>query len=177
MNQEEQERLEAELQGLRPNRPPAELMGRLVAGRPALNLQRKANSGSAGRRSWWKYFRRPRLAVSGGDVARLWRWVVPAAGLAVALLLLWRFNPPHNRAAGANPAAAGEASIKADDVRIDQELVSTFDAVAPLPNGEPVRFRCQEWMDNVVLQDSVTGVVIEQRIPRVEVVAAQFDTY
>jgi hypothetical protein len=67
--------------------------------------------------------------------------------------------------------------LKADSVQIDEQLVGAFDAVGRLPNGEPVRFHCREWMDNVVLRDKTRGVVIEQRTPRVEVVPVRFETY
>jgi hypothetical protein len=62
-------------------------------------------------------------------------------------------------------------------VQIDQALVWSFDAVARLPSGEPIRFRCREWMDQVVLSDRDRGVVFEQRAPRVEVVPVRFETY
>jgi hypothetical protein len=67
--------------------------------------------------------------------------------------------------------------LKADSVQIDEQLVGAFDAVGRLPSGEPVRFHCREWMDNVVLRDKTRGVVIEQRTPRVEVVPVRFETY
>jgi hypothetical protein len=67
--------------------------------------------------------------------------------------------------------------LKADDVQIDEQLVSTFDAVAPLPSGEPVRFRCRQWLDEVVLRDSKRGVEVTRRVPRVEVVPVSFETY
>jgi len=67
--------------------------------------------------------------------------------------------------------------IKADDVEIDQRLVSSFDAVAQLPSGLPVRFRCREWADEVVLRDTARGIVIEQRAPRLEVVPVSFEMY
>jgi hypothetical protein len=56
-------------------------------------------------------------------------------------------------------------------------LVAAFDAVARLPDGQPVRFRCREWSDGVVLRDSARGIVIEQRMPRLEVVPVSFETY
>ena len=67
--------------------------------------------------------------------------------------------------------------LKADDVKIDQRLVSSFDAVARLPGGEPVRFRLENWMDQVVLSDKSRGLVVEDRKPRLEVVAMGYETY
>lgn len=66
---------------------------------------------------------------------------------------------------------------KANVVRVDQALVSSYDAVAQLPSGEPVRFRCRKWMDDVVMKDKSHGLVIEQSIPRVEVIPVRFETY
>ena len=56
-------------------------------------------------------------------------------------------------------------------------MVALFDAVAQLPNGQPVRFRCREWADEVVLRDPARGIVIERRTPRLEVVPIRFETY
>jgi DNA-directed RNA polymerase specialized sigma24 family protein len=67
--------------------------------------------------------------------------------------------------------------LEADDVEIDRRLITAFEAVATLPTGEPVRFRCSEWSDEVVLRDRARGVVIEQRTPRFEVVPVRFETY
>ena len=80
----------------------------------------------------------------------------------------------------ANPRSgliAANPAMKADDVKIDQRLVSSFDAVARLPGGEPVRFRCENWMDQMVLKDSSKGWVVNNRQPRFEVVPVGFETY
>jgi hypothetical protein len=103
---------------------------------------------------------------------------VVEAGKRVAItLLLWRWSRPENEASGSAPVAADKPVLKADDVEFDQQLVASFDAVARLPSGQPVRFRCREWSDEVVLRDSVSGIVIEQRTPRLEVVPVSFETY
>jgi hypothetical protein len=60
---------------------------------------------------------------------------------------------------------------------VDQELVSTFDVVATLPGGEPVRFRCRKWKDQLVMTDKTRGVEFEENSPRVEVVPVRFETY
>jgi hypothetical protein len=67
--------------------------------------------------------------------------------------------------------------LRADDVKIDQRLVSSFDAVARLPGGEPVRFRCENWMDQTVVSDKSRGLVVENSRPRFEVVPVGFETY
>ena len=56
-------------------------------------------------------------------------------------------------------------------------MVASFDAVARLPGGEPVRFRCREWADDVVVRDPARGIVIERRTPRLEVVPVSIETY
>jgi hypothetical protein len=95
----------------------------------------------------------------------------------VAGLVVWRLvlAPPGN--SSKDGAVADAAPLKADDVQVREQLVSSFDAVAKLPTGEPVRFRCQKWVDQVVLRDKKRGVVIEQRTPRLEVVPVGFETY
>jgi hypothetical protein len=92
-------------------------------------------------------------------------------------LLVWWPSTPENRQQDSPPGAAAEAALKADEVEIDQQLIVAFDAVARLPGGQPIRFRCREWADEVVLTDSAHGVVIEQRTPRLEVVPVSFETY
>jgi hypothetical protein len=197
MNSREEKKIEAELKRVRPAGVPAPLMKRLMAARAALDLECKKDerkveanfsqsqlaeteAGRTGdvhepRPSWLQGFRRPRAAVYGGGIVSLWRWLVPAAALAVALAAAWWLHLPR---ASRNPSMETKSGlVKADDVQIDRELVSTFDAVAPMPGGEPVRFRFREWMDQVVLQDSARGVVIEERSPRVEVVSVRFETY
>jgi hypothetical protein len=49
--------------------------------------------------------------------------------------------------------------------------------VAQLPNGEPVRFRCREWRDDVVVRDPGRGLVIERSTPRLEVVPISVETF
>ena len=109
------------------------------------------------------------------------RWLVPAAAVGLVGLMVWRGgdtgNQPTQRAAGSQISAAPQQVLKADAVKIDQQLVSSFDAVARLSSGEPVRFRCENWMDQVVLSDKEHGVIAENRRPRFEVVALGFETY
>ena len=163
MNDGNHELFEAELRKLTPARPPTELMRKLAApdrfGSPAIPQPSSINY-----QPTWR---------------RLMCWLAPAAAVgAVAItLLLWRWSRPENEASGSAPVAADKPVLKADDVEFDQQLVASFDAVARLPSGQPVRFRCREWSDEVVLRDSVSGIVIEQRTPRLEVVPVSFETY
>ena len=114
---------------------------------------------------------------------RMLRWLAPAAavGAAAVVLVYWRAaGPPgeqHVKPVVAPLAAAAQPALKADDVEIDQRLVSAFDAVAQLPSGQSVRLRCREWSDALVLRDSASGIEIEQRTPRLEVVPVSFETY
>jgi hypothetical protein len=154
------ERFEQELRSLKPARPPVELMDRLRELELAPIAQRTAAAGH----SQWQW-------------AHLFRWLVPATAVLVVAGFVW-FKHSHPRTQhGRSLAVTVPPPLKADSVQIDEQLVGAFDAVGRLPNGEPVRFHCREWMDNVVLRDKTRGVVIEQRSPRVEVVPVRFETY
>jgi len=117
--------------------------------------------------------------------ALMWwlRWLIPATAAVIVSVTLWQGGlPPASReatsAAGPGNIVTADAPVmKADDVQIGQELVSSFDAVARLPGGEPVRFRLQQWMDRVVLRDTSQGLVVESRTPRFEIVPVGFETY
>jgi hypothetical protein len=171
-NENELEQFEAKLKAVRPARPPADFLQRLQSEAPALVSARRAQSVQP------DLSPAPARIPSAEPAARpfwlplLLRWMVPATAVLVLGLVLWQAKPPARR----RPETAG-SPMKADDVQIDQQLVSTFDAVAPLPSGEPVRFRCQEWLDEVVLRDSKQGVEVARRVPRVEVVPVSFETY
>jgi hypothetical protein len=163
VNDQERERFEAELRQFKPAQPPPDFMGRLVDSRPAGRIQQTVKLSLASLVEGWI----PRL-----------RWLAPAAAVVlVAGVLTWRWNTRIHEPSNPHPGSSNGPAITADAVQIDHELVSTFDAVARLPGGEPVRFRCREWMDEVVLRDTARGVVIEQRTPRMEVVPVRFETY
>jgi hypothetical protein len=163
MNDRGPELFEAELRKLAPARPPAELMTRLVAARPAPA----------------PVLPQPSTLDPRIPGLPLLRWLaLAAAGVAVAAaFLIWWPSGPENRQQGSPLVTAAEPALKADDVEIDEQLVAAFDAVARLPDGQPIRFRCREWADEVVLRDSARGIVIEQRSPRLEVVPVSFETY
>jgi hypothetical protein len=62
-------------------------------------------------------------------------------------------------------------------VVIDRTLLTAFEAQATLPDGEPLRLRCRQWIESVTLRDSARGIEVEQRVPRLEVVPIRFETY
>lgn len=159
MNENELERYEAELRRATPARLPEQFMARLQAARPGAQPARRAPLQPAAGMPGWQC---------------LLRWLAPALAVAVAGLLVGRaaFDPASSR----KPLAVAYG-LKADDVQVDQELVSSFDVVAKLPGGEPVRFRCRKWRDQLVVTDKSHGVEIEQSSPRVEVVPVRFETF
>jgi hypothetical protein len=160
VNEQQQDRFEAELRRTRPARVPDELMAKLTAARPCaepVTLER--NHPKILTPAWWLD----------------WRRLAPALAAALAGLLVVRANW---KTAIVNKAAAPAAyGFKANDVQVDREFVSDFDVVAKLPSGEPVRFHCQKWNDQVVVTDTNRGMEIVQDNPRIEVVPVRFETY
>jgi hypothetical protein len=163
MNERDDQVFEAELQRLVPAQPPARLMARLTAALPQPSPLHPQPSTLNPEPPW-------RL---------LFRWLAPAAAAAtlVAALLFWLAKVPLGAPHDKPVTVARQAAPKADAVEIDRQLVALFDAVAQLPNGQPVRFRCREWTDEVVFRDPARGLVIESRTPRLEVVPVRFETY
>lgn len=161
MNDNELDRFEAELRRMPPARPPEQFMARLKAASPCVEPAQTQ--------------RRPSAAKSPGW-SPMWRWLSPAFAVAVAGLLLVRASLSTSHDAKRAPLAVTYGA-KGDDIQVDQELVSSFDVVATLPGGQPVRFHCQKWNDQVVVTDTNRGVEIVQSSPRVEVVPVRFETY
>ena len=164
MNEHEQDLFEAELRRLKPGKPPEEFMARLIAARLAANTRNPARTQQMPRANW----------------RQVLRWLAPAAAAAatVVALLVWPLRKPEGEPSNPHIASAiPKATLKADDVEINQRLIAAFDAMARTPDGEPVRFRCSEWMDNMILRDSAHGVVVEKRAPRLEVVPVSFEVY
>jgi hypothetical protein len=157
------ELFESELRKLKAARPPEDFMARLADAQPLPQTDRKP-------------YRRP---MQSDMWLLLLRWLAPIAAAAgvVAALLVWRLPSSPNRPPVRSAAVPAKPALKADDVEIDQQLVAAFDAVARMPDGAPVRYRCFEWADEVALRDSARGVVVEQRTPRLEVVPVSFETY
>ncbi len=160
MTDHEKEDFERQLRRTKPARLPEDFNARLLAAQ----LPVKANVRSA-----------PRVAPISDYLRTLrqsLRWLIPASAVALMATVVWHEGQP----SATRPSLAVPA-FKADDVKIDQKLVSSFDAVARLPGGEPVRFRCENWMDPVVLSDKSRGLVVENRKPRFEVVSMGYETY
>jgi hypothetical protein len=160
----EHELLEVELRRLKPAVPPEEFMARLEELLPAATSPAKPPQPWISTTGfWWQ----------------LARWLAPvAAGVALIIAaLVWLTLKPATEAGRPNLKIAAKPTLKPDNVQIDRQLVAAYDAVAQMPDGEPVRFRCQQWMDEVVLRDSARGFRIEQRTPRFEIVAAKLETY
>jgi hypothetical protein len=75
------------------------------------------------------------------------------------------------------PISSRVKPAKPEEIEIGRTLVATFDAVAELPSGEPVRFRCQQWADTTRFRDRARGINVEQSTPRLEIVPVSLDTY
>ena len=169
MTEREQQQFEAALRKTRPVTLPEELRSRLLAAAPP----KKARSAPP-----W-----PALVVLGW--LRVLRLAVPAAAavlIAAAVISSnsWKVGrgvPTAPGDAKSKTGAVAVAPLKADEVKIDQELVSSFDTLARLPSGEPVRFRCNQWLDEITLSNKAQGLVLQERTPRLEVVTVGFETY
>jgi len=161
----EQKQFETALRKTRLVKLPGELRSRLLAAAPP----KKARSAPP-----W-----PALAVMGW--LRVLRLALPAAAAAVLVgLVVWRGalrSKPAKISSKGHTGIVAISPLKADDVQIDQELVSSFDTLARLPGGEPVRFRCNQWVDQITLSNKAQGLVLQERTPRLEVVPVRFETY
>ena len=160
MNEQDNELFEAELRRLKPARLPDELQVRLgsppaARRRPDVRQRRMTEVGAG-----WQWL----------------RWLAPAA-VAGLVLLLGVARVYRSKDVGTVIPEAGSPALRADQVEIDQRLLASFDAVATLPDGEPVRFRCREWVDAVTLRDSTRDVEVVQRTPRLEIVPVSYATY
>jgi hypothetical protein len=154
--------LELELSRLRPARLPSELRARLIEARPNHTPEKAAH----------------RVNYRAMLLSRILRWWPAPAAAALALLLagaIWFRTPAIDHT---EPAVADtRPALIADEVQIERHLVAAYDSIASLPDGEPVRFRCWEWIDEITVRDTTQGIVIHQRIPRFEAVPVQFETY
>lgn len=168
MSDNEQDKFQTELRRIKPAVPPETLTARLRTEKPPAKASWMEVSRSGTRPPqllWWL------------------RWLIPATAAVVVAAAIWRggspstSRPPIPAASSEINAALDSPALRADDVQIGQELVSSFDAVARLPGGEPVRFQFQQWMDEVILSDTSQGLVVESRSPRFEVVPVGFETY
>src|SRR5579859_2389699 len=161
MSEFDPESFEKELARLKPAQPPEALLNKMAqsAGR---GVESDGWAGTFVRPGhWWTWL----------------RWAVPAsAGLAILVgVVAHRPEKALPESRGIAPGLAAKPLIKDDNIEIDQQLIATFDAVGQLPDGEPVRLRCQQWVDGVTLRDSARGVVIERQVPRFEIVPVRFE--
>jgi hypothetical protein len=162
VNELEQNEFEGELRRIKPAAAPEDLLRRLADARPD-------NRRRAGREE-----RRPAILSPWWLIVR---WAGAVALVVVVASLMWRSGGTKPRPEAAKLIPIASHDLKADGVEVDQSLVSSFDAVAQLPGGEPVRLRVRNWMDNVVLRDTDRGLVIGHSNPRVEVVPVGFEVY
>jgi len=161
VNDLEQDEFEAELRRIKPAEVPRPLLKRLILTRPKAVCRTDEPAS------------RPAAFAS---LALILRWAGAVTGVGMAAFISWRsINLPGFNSAKPDTRPAG--GLKADGVEVDQRLVSSFDTVARLPGGEPVRFRVQNWMDRVVLKDRNRGIVIDHSNPRVEVVPVSLEVY
>lgn len=159
MMQEEQEQLEALLRQIPPAAAPPDLMAHLRAAAAETPPVRRRAAGRIHRTFRW-------TGVFAG-----WRGLAVAVPASAMMVLAWLgLHPTTGQASDAS-------GIKANAVQVNHSLVASFDTVAQLPGGEPVRFRCREWQDDVVIHDDTHGVVISKSTPRVEVLPVRFETY
>jgi hypothetical protein len=164
MTEFDPERFEAELRKLEPAVPPEELRCRLDELKPnRLDWENSRSSSGEG---------------TGGFLARFWWSIATAAALGIAVAVLYpHHSTPLQKTSHPLLTRVAQSQAKADQIEIDQQLLSVFDAIARLPSGEPVRFHCREWMYGIVLRDSARGFVLERQMPRLEVVPVRFETY
>ena len=163
MSEFDAEQLEKELAKLQPAKPPQDLMRRLNAAISITEPKRRARA-IPERINFWRNWLSWGAAI--GTAATIVTGVIVQRSITLP-----GGNPPRS------PSKGSSASLKADDVEINQQLVGSFDTITHLADGEPVRLRCREWLDAVVLRDSARGVVIERQVPRLEVVPIRFETY
>ncbi|HEX5219631.1 MAG TPA: hypothetical protein VFZ59_08690 [Verrucomicrobiae bacterium] len=163
MSDHEQEKFEAQLRQLKPGKLPEDLVARIqdaVSSRPqtVITARQRATPG----------------------FLQILRWLVPATAAVIVTTVLWQRQENSGEPGVSNVDLQGSVAatpLKPDNVQIGKELVSSFDAVATLPGGEPVRFRCQQWLTTVVVDDAKRGLLMESRTPRVVVVPVGFETY
>src|SRR6266567_2368071 len=129
-NENEWERLEAALRKVRPARLPADFLQRLTSEAPPLPSELRAQSVQLERSAAPASVRSSETGTRFARLPLVLRWLVPATAVLAVGFIVWRSNLPATR----GPEIA-VSPMKADDVQIDQQLVSTFDAVAPLPSG------------------------------------------
>jgi hypothetical protein len=161
MNEQEQELFETELRRLELSQLPHELQARLQRLRQTEPL---------------KEIRRPQAAFRERGAWAWLRWIAPATAAMLALFaVIWHLN--RDTSTAPTHLASPNKAFKADHVEIDRELLDSIDTIQHTPDGEPVHFRINQWMEAVTLRDSTRGVEVIQRTPRIEVVPVSFGSY
>jgi hypothetical protein len=171
MNDPDLDLLESELRKLNPAKAPEQLLARLDR-----TLSRAAASVPVIRHT------APSLRLT---TQRLLWWLVPSAGVAlVAWTMVWQTRPPFTplptgRVGQIRPSQPEiiATTEPATPLKIAHKLLDEYEAVADVPGNGPVRFRCLEWEDLVVLRDPGRGIAIERRTPRFEVIPVAFESY
>ena len=161
MTENELARFEAELKRAQPARLSEKFMAKLRAAKRGNGaLDRESLQSEGVWRPGWS----------------LWAWLSSAlAVIAVGFIVV--HGKLHRQLNSIQQPLAIDYGLKADDLQVNQELISSYEVVATLPTGEPVRFRCRKWEDQLVVKDKKRGVEIQQDSPRVEVVPVRFETY
>jgi hypothetical protein len=164
MSEFDPEQFDKKLQTLRPAKPSPQLLEQI---RVQLRAQSKPASRSV------------RLATFQLRWNLAWRWLVPASALAVILaFVLFAQSAARRPETPPQPTTASkQPTLKADKVEIDRQLVADFETISETPGGQPMRFRCEQWLDRVRLRDTAAGLTIERTTPRVEIVPVRFETY
>lgn len=164
MTDHEQENFAASLRRIKPGPLPEDLRERLLAAEP----RRSATTTDA-----------PRLGAVGPGLARLWQWLIPATAMLLCAAAIWRagHSSTRTRSETTTPPATTHPGLEADTVELSHEFLSSFDAVATLPSGEPVRFRCEQWQNKVTLKDREQGLLVENWSPQIVVVPVRFESY
>lgn len=184
MNDQDLDGFEADLRRLQPAAPPPAFMARLADAVESFAAE-SPNLVACGEDSRGA---RPAESARSQQIASdartrqsalrwspLLRWLTPAAAVAGVVI----FTMMRSTIAPKAPVvpAATPVPLKADDVQIARRFVGTFDALAELPGGETVRFRCQEWAEQMTWRDTARGIEVVQSTPSFEVVPIRFETY
>jgi hypothetical protein len=172
---QELHRFESDLRRIPPAPAPEQLVNRLLANRP-----RRAEAPAP-----------IRPVPTFFSWSRLLGWLVPATAVGLVLFISLRHSeslrdehPTAVQQAPTNLAGAPTAShrpqadaAEGDELEIGRTWIATYDAVAELPNGEPIRFRCREWADTTLFRDKARGIAVERSTPRLEITPIRFETY
>jgi hypothetical protein len=162
MNESELGGFETELRRMKTARPPEEFMARLTSLNPASKAPCEKPSRAAGRSQTGVW---------------LLRWLAPVAAVLVVVWFSGQWAPPTGKNSSQPIPISAQADADSDGMEVERRLVSEYDAVAQMPGGEPVRFRCREWSDEIVLRDSASGFVLERSLPHFEIVPVRLETY